>query len=71
MQFKSNLSKIMHNKRVTYEVLQGLAQIGSQSVARACDERIETCTLQLLGKIADALNVQVKDLFDESLRIER
>jgi len=64
MRFNSNLPKIMRNKRVTYEVLQGLAQISPQSVARACDERIGTCTLQLLGKIAEALNVQVKDLFD-------
>jgi len=70
MQFHSNLPKIMRNKKVTYEVLQGLAQISPQSVARACDERIATCTLQLLGKIAGALNLQVKDLFDEALRIE-
>ena len=66
MQFISKLSKIMRDKKVTYEVLQGLAQISPESVARACDERIETCTLQLLGKIAEALNVQVKDLFDET-----
>ena len=66
MQFSSNLPKIMRNKKITYEILQGLAQISPESVARACDERIGTCTLQLLGKIAEALNVQVKDLFDAS-----
>ena len=68
MQFSSNLPEIMRNKKMTYEKLQGFAQISPQSVARACDERIATCTLQLLGKIADALNVQVKDLFGESRR---
>ena len=66
MLFKSNLPQIMRSKKVTYEMLQGFAQIGPQSVARACDERIETCTLRLLGKIAEALDIQVKDLFDET-----
>jgi DNA-binding Xre family transcriptional regulator len=66
MPFNSNLPKIMREKKVTYELLQGFAQISPQSVARACDERIATCTLNMLGKIAGALNVQVKDLFDET-----
>ena len=70
MRFNSNLPKIMRNKKVTYDVLQGFAQISRQSVARASDGRIGTCTLQLLGKIAEALNVQVKDLFDEASSIK-
>ncbi|MDR0827630.1 MAG: helix-turn-helix transcriptional regulator [Desulfovibrio sp.] len=65
MRFSSNLKKIMHNKHMSYEKLQGFAQISPQSVARASDHRISTCTLKILGKIAAALDVQVKDLFDE------
>jgi DNA-binding Xre family transcriptional regulator len=55
----------MKEKHMSYELLQGFAQISPQSVARASDERIATCTLQILGKIAQALGVQVKDIFDE------
>ncbi len=29
------------------------------------DERLDSCTLKVLGKIADALDCSVKDLFDD------
>lgn len=63
MPFRSNLSKIMTEKNVTYEELQFAANITPRTVARARDERIATCTLATLGKIAKALNVDVHSLF--------
>lgn len=64
MPFRSNLSKIMLEKKITYDDLQFAAKITRQTVARARDERIATCTLATLGKIAKVLNVDVCSLFD-------
>lgn len=54
----------MTAKGVTYEDLQFAADITSKTVARARDERIASCTLATLGKIAKALDVDVHSLFD-------
>jgi len=64
MPFRSNLSKIMIAKNVTYEELQFAAKIAPDTVARARDERIAGCTLATLAKIAKALDVDVHSLFD-------
>lgn len=59
----SNLSKIMEEKKMTYEELQFLSKVAPDTVARARDERIATCKLFTLEKLADALGVDVCKLF--------
>lgn len=64
MGFVSNLGRIMEEKGLTYEELQFLSKVAPDTVARAKDERIATCKLFTLEKLANALNVEVKDLFE-------
>ena len=59
----SNLGKIMEEKKITYEELQLLSKVAPDTVARAKDERISTCKLFTLEKLADALDVDVCELF--------
>ena len=57
------LSKIMEEKDMTYEELQFLSKVAPDTVARARDERIATCKLLTLEKLAKALDVDVCSLF--------
>ena len=59
----SNLGKIMEEKKMTYEELQFRSKVAPDTVARAKDERISTCKLQTLEKLADALDVDICQLF--------
>lgn len=63
MAFYSNLSKIMKDRKLTYEELQFQSKIAPDTVARVRDSRIASCKLLTLEKIAIALKVNVKDLF--------
>jgi DNA-binding Xre family transcriptional regulator len=63
MPFISNISEIMKKKKMTYEELQFRSKVAPDTVARARDERIATCKLFTLGKLANALDVDVCDLF--------
>jgi len=63
MPIVSNLRKIMKRKRVTYEELQFRSKVAPDTVARACDERIASCKLATLEKLAVALDVDVNQLF--------
>ena len=63
MPFVSNLSDIMKEKGVTYEDLQFLSKVAPDTVARARDERIATCKLLTLEKLAKALDVDINELF--------
>ena len=63
MAFSSNLSRLMKDKGLTYEELQYLSNVAPDTVARARDERIATCKLFTLEKLAVALNVEVNDLY--------
>ena len=65
MTIASNLNRLMKQKGMTYEVLQGFAQISPESIAHASDKRITTCTLGMLERIALTLDVSVKELIDE------
>ena len=62
---KSNLPDIMKEKNITYEELQYLANTAPDTIARARDSRIATCTLRTLEKFAEALRVDVHDLFPQ------
>ena len=64
MPFTSNLSRIMKEKEMTYEELQFLSKVAHDTVARARDERIATCKLLTLEKLAKALGVTVYELFE-------
>ena len=63
MPILSNLGKIMEEKGMTYEELQYLSGVAPDTVARAKDERISTCKLLTLEKLADALGVDICLLF--------
>ena len=64
MPFISNLSMIMQEKNMTYEELQFLSNVAPDTVARARDERIATCKLLTLEKLAKALGVHMSELFE-------
>ena len=63
MTFISNISEIMKKIGMTYEELQFKSKVAPDTVARARDERIATCKLFTLEKLANALGVEVSDLF--------
>lgn len=63
MPILSNLGKIMEEKGMTYEELQYLSGVAPDTVARAKDERISTCKLRTLEKLAGALDVDICQLF--------
>lgn len=63
---KSHVKELMKIRRRTIRPLAEEAGVSFQTVIRAReDESIGTCTLDTLTKIAQALNVEVKDLFSE------
>ncbi len=53
----------MADKNMTYEELQYISKLGPDTIARARDNRISSCKLATLEKIASALNVDVNELF--------
>jgi DNA-binding Xre family transcriptional regulator len=53
----------MQEKDITYEELQFLSKVAPDTVARARDERIATCKLLTLEKLAKALDVNIYELF--------
>lgn len=63
MPFMSNLTEIMKEKNIKYEELQFRSKVAPDTIARARDERIATCKLFTLEKLANALDVEVCDLF--------
>ena len=64
MPIKSNLISIMEKKSIGYEELQYLSNTSPDTVAIARDDRISSCQLKTLEKIANALDVSVHDLFE-------
>lgn len=61
----SNVKEIMKNKRIK---IRDLAKTGISSatmVKARSDEGIAECRLSTLSRIAEALGVSVKDLFEE------
>lgn len=54
----------MKEKNMTYEELQFHSNVAPDTVARARDERIATCKLLTLAKLAKALDVNVCELFE-------
>ena len=63
MPISSKLSEIMLDKKMTYEELQYRSKVAPDTVARARDERIASCKLRTLEKLAHALDVHICQLF--------
>lgn len=63
---KSNLRDLMSEKKMTIRSLEAKSQISNVTILKArSDEKIIKCTLETLSRIAAALGVRVRDLFDE------
>ena len=61
----SNIRAIMKEKGKTILALADEARLAKQSIERARGPLIRECRLSTLEAIAGALDVKVKDLFDE------
>ena len=61
----SNIKVIMKEKGKTILALADEARLAKQSIDRARGPLIRECRLSTLEAIAGALDVKVKDLFDE------
>jgi len=59
----SHLGELMNARDITYEELQYISKVAPDTIARAKDERIATCKLLTLEKLATALNVNICELF--------
>jgi DNA-binding Xre family transcriptional regulator len=63
---KSNLEKIMKDKKITIRALEQLSEVNNVTILKARkDAEISRCTLATLEKLAMALDVSVHDLFDD------
>jgi len=59
----STLCEVMKEKKMNYEELHFRSCVAPDTVARAKDERIATCKLLTIEKLADAIEVNVDKLF--------
>ncbi len=63
---KSHVKQIMEQKGLTLREVMAEAGIANKTILFArSDEKIETCTLRTLKKIARVLGVKVHDLFTD------
>ncbi len=63
---KSNVPDFMTKKGITLRVLEEKSGVAHTTILRSRDdEKIRSCSLGTLEKIAAALGVRVRDLFDE------
>jgi DNA-binding Xre family transcriptional regulator len=65
MVIKSRVQGLMEAQDLTVRKFAEMTGISLQTIMRARDARIGTCTLNTLATIASALGVRVKDLFTE------
>lgn len=67
MNFISNIKKLMKQKRITAKQVEAATGISSRTLAKArSDEGILECRLSTLIRIANALGVDVKVLFENA-----
>ena len=63
--FHSNIKEIMGRKGITLRKLVELSEVSKQTIVKArSDSGISECRLSTLGRIANALEVPLKDLFE-------
>ena len=60
----SNVRTIMERQQISIQALCDQTGLSNQTIQRARDERIKSLTLSTLERIAQALGVEVKELFD-------
>ena len=66
MKIKSLVAEVMRERQVTIRQLEDGTGLAPQTIMRARkdgEENIEACTLRTLAKIAEYLDITVKDLF--------
>ncbi|MHC1790295.1 helix-turn-helix domain-containing protein [Solidesulfovibrio sp.] len=61
----TNIKKFMEAQSITVRELARMTGLSNESIMRARDQRIESCSLRTLATIAAAMNMKVKDLFTE------
>jgi len=61
----SKIKYLMEQQEISVRKMCDLTGLSLQTVVRARDARISTCTVGVLETIARALGCQVKDLFEE------
>lgn len=65
LQSKSYLKKIMHDRGVTVREMALRSGLDVTTIMRARnDHHITSCTLDTLARIAEALSVNTKDLYE-------
>lgn len=62
---ESRLADIMEEKGVTVLELSHESGVATETITRARGEKVGKCRLDTLEKIANVLQVSVKDLFEE------
>ena len=70
--FKSNIRELMNKKGITIRDLSSQTELSTRTIHRATqDDTIGGCQLNTLAKIADALSVKTKRLYEEVEEIEK
>ena len=63
--FTSNLPRLMREKKITARAIIAATKLSPNTITKArSDSGISECRLSTLGRIANALDVPVKELFD-------
>lgn len=65
IKIKSAVKDIMSRKGISIPELREKTGLPHVAILNACSEKIEFCGLNILSKIAQALDTPIKDLFDE------
>lgn len=71
MTISNNIKKIMTEKNITIDALAQKTNLSIGTIKRARTDQIIDCRFSTLITIADALEVQVKDLFDENTELSK
>ena len=65
--FKSRIKKLMEQEGFSIRTLAAYADLSTRTVEKArTDDGIAECRLSTLRRIATALDVEVKELFEEA-----
>jgi len=65
IKFKSNVKELMAAKGLSIPELREKTGLPHIAILNACSDKIEDTGLSVLSKIASAMNVSIKDSFDE------
>lgn len=71
IKIKSRVKEAMAQKGLGVKEISDATGLPQIVILNACSEKIEFCGLNMLSKIADALDVSIKDLFEEILPVQK